>query len=84
MLTLLDLANPNALQFDGVFLLVAVALAFALMVWGYSTKMGIYNLFSVGLWIFIATQVITYTPFVLVIVGIIIFQLYYTFFGGRD
>ena len=67
---------------DSTFYLFIGAFAFALMFFGLASGKRIYNLFSSGVFLFLAIQLSTYTAMLIVLIGLIIFQLYDTFFGG--
>jgi hypothetical protein len=68
---------------DGEFLIFAIILGFGLMIYGHMSKIRIFNLLSVGVMIFLATQLSEFVPLLVVFIGLMIYELYYTFMGGE-
>jgi hypothetical protein len=64
-----------------MILFIALALGLALMIYGHSSKIRIFNLLSCGIFLFIAIQLASYVPILIVLLGLIIFELYFTFKG---
>lgn len=63
---------------DNTFLLVAVILYITMIYLRYKTGARIYNLFAVGILLYLAIQFISALPMVITFTGLIIYQLYDT------
>jgi len=74
--------SPTVISAD-MLLFVTLLFAFGLLIYGHMSKLRIFNLFSIGLFLFLGIQLIDYLAVVVVIVGLIIYEIYYTFFGGN-
>jgi len=70
----------NVLSSD-MLLFASILMGFGLMIYGHSSKIRLFNLLSVGIFLFIAIQLSSYTPVLVVLIGLMIFELYFTFMG---
>lgn len=68
---------------DSTFLFFIAFIWIALMVFGHVSKIRIFNLFSVLVCIFLATQLYQNVILLLLFIGISIYELYFTFLGGQ-
>jgi hypothetical protein len=67
---------------DSIFIMVFVLFGFILVGFGHATGNRIFNLLSTGVFIFLATQLYMYLPVLVVLTGLVLFELYYTFWGN--
>jgi len=65
-----------------LFLIMSAGIGLALIMFGHSSKVRIFNLFGSGVFIFLATQFVEFLPMLIVCIGIILYEVYYAFFGG--
>jgi len=65
------------------FIFIAILLYFALLFLRYKTGARIWSLLSIGILIFLLINYSTFLPMIIVLVGVIIYQLYDTFKGGN-
>lgn len=69
---------------DSTFLLVIFVFGFTLLIFGHVKKIRLFNLFSVFVWIFLATQLAEFLPLLLALIALSLYEVYYTFFGGLE
>lgn len=65
-------------------LFLASIFAIALMIISYITKQRIFNLLCVAPLLYLAIELSASVPLLIGFIGLIIFQLYYTFFQWRE
>lgn len=65
-------------------LLPAVIFYAILMVLRFKTGARVYNLIAVGVLLFLAIQYVEHIPMVITFVGLIMYSLWDTFFGGNQ
>jgi hypothetical protein len=64
---------------SSIIVLVLAALSFAFMLFGFTSRKRIFNLFAVGLFIVLGGLLFEYPAFIIVTIGFVIVNLYYTF-----
>lgn len=64
---------------SSIIVLVLAALSFGFMIFGFSSKKRIFNLFAAGLFIVLGGLLIEFAAFIIITIGFVIFNLYYTF-----
>ena len=67
---------------DSTLLIFGALVGFGLMIYGHASKIRIFNLLSVAVFIFLATQLAEFIPLLIAFIGLMIYELYYTFMGG--
>lgn len=67
---------------DSMLLFVAVFLALGLNLMGFVTKQRIYNLASVGVYIFLGIQFAEFPALIVTFIALILFEFYYVFIGS--
>jgi hypothetical protein len=77
---MLTIYEALPLSNDGLAIF-GIMLALSLVVVGIISRQRIYNLLSIGAFIFCAILFIDYIPLVITFVGLIIWQAYYVFFA---
>lgn len=80
-MSILEVVLTDPLSENFTFVLVATILYLALIFLRYKTGVRIWNLFGVGVLIFLMTQFSHSIPMVITLIGITIYQLYDTFLG---
>lgn len=68
---------------DSMFYMVIVVLTMALMIYGHVSKLRVMNLLSIGGLIFLAIQWSSEISLLILLLGIMFFELYFTFWA-RD
>ena len=69
---------------DSTLILVGVVFALGLVIMGHYTKMRIFNLFSVGVFLFLAIELSEFVALLIILIGLMLYELYYVFIGGQD
>lgn len=64
---------------SSIIVLVLAIMAFALMLFGFASKRRIFNLFASGLFIALGGILFEYPAFIIVTIGLVIVNVYYTF-----
>jgi hypothetical protein len=61
--------------------LVVAAIGFIMMIFGFTTKRGIFNLLSVGAFVVLGAMLSAYIGFIIIAIGLVIVNVYYAFWG---
>lgn len=69
---------------DSTFILALIILGLSLLYLGISCKYKIFALFSVGIWLHLAIEFSTDTLIAISMVGLMLFSIYITFWGGSN
>jgi len=64
---------------SSIIVLVLAALSFGFMIFGFSSKKRIFNLFAAGLFIALGGLMVEYAAFIIISIGFVIFNIWYTF-----
>lgn len=64
---------------SSIIVLVLALMAFAMMLFGFTSKRRIFNLFASGLFIALGAILFEYPAFIIVTIGLVIVNVYYTF-----
>ena len=64
---------------SSIIVLVLAALSFGFMIFGFSSKKRIFNLFAAGLFIALGGLMVEYPAFIIISIGFLIFNIWYTF-----
>jgi hypothetical protein len=67
---------------SSIIVLVLAALSFGFMIFGFSSKKRIFNLFAAGLFIALGGLMVEFPAFIVISIGFVIFNIWYTF--GSD
>jgi hypothetical protein len=66
---------------SSIIILVVGAIGFIMMIFGFTTKRRIFNLLSVGAFIVLGGLLAQYVGFIIITIGLVIVNVYYTFWG---
>jgi hypothetical protein len=66
---------------SSLLILIVALIGFVMMIFGFTTKRGIFNLLSVGAFVVLGTLLVQFVGFVIIAIGLVIINIYYAFFG---
>jgi hypothetical protein len=66
---------------SSLLILIVAAIGFIMMIFGFATKRRIFNLLSVGAFIVLGGLLAEFVGFIIITVGLVFVNVYYTFFG---
>jgi hypothetical protein len=66
---------------SSLLILIVALIGFVMMIFGFTTKRGIFNLLSVGAFVVLGTLLVQFVGFVIIAIGLVLINIYYAFFG---
>jgi hypothetical protein len=66
---------------SSLLILIVAFIGFVMMIFGFTTKRGIFNLLSVGAFVVLGTLLVQFVGFVIIAIGLVLINIYYAFFG---
>jgi hypothetical protein len=66
---------------SSLLILIVALIGFVMMIFGFTTKRGIFNLLSVGAFVVLGTLLVEFVGFVIIAIGLVLINIYYAFFG---
>jgi hypothetical protein len=66
---------------SSLLILIVALIGFVMMIFGFTTKRGIFNLLSVGAFVVLGTLLVEFVGFIIIAIGLVIINIYYAFFG---
>jgi hypothetical protein len=66
---------------SSLLILIVSLIGFVMMIFGFTTKRGIFNLLSVGAFVVLGTLLVQFVGFVIIAIGLVLINIYYAFFG---
>lgn len=66
---------------SSLLILIVAVIGFVMMIFGFTTKRGIFNLLSVAAFIVLGTLLVQFVGFVIIAIGLVFINVYYAFFG---
>jgi hypothetical protein len=65
-----------------ILILIVALIGFILMIIGFITKRGIFNLLSTGAFIVLGGLLVEFVGFIIIAIGLVLINIYYAFFGN--
>jgi hypothetical protein len=69
---------------DSTFLMFLALCAFGLMIVGFFTQIGLFHVFSAGIWFFLAFTVSEFVMLLITFAALAIFEIFNAIMAGRD
>jgi hypothetical protein len=66
---------------SSLLILIVALIGFVMMIFGFTTKRGIFNLLSVGAFVVLGGLLVQFVGFVIIAIGLVLINIYYAFFG---
>jgi hypothetical protein len=66
---------------SSLLILIVALIGFVMMIFGFTTKRGIFNLLSVAAFVVLGTLLVEFVGFIIITIGLVIINIYYAFFG---
>ena len=66
---------------SSILIFVVAAIGFIMMIFGFTTRRGIFNLLSVGAFVVLGAMLAQYIGFIIIAIGLVIINVYYAFWG---
>ena len=66
---------------SSLLILIVAVIGFVMMIFGFTTKRGIFNLLSVGAFVVLGGLLVQFVGFVIIAIGLVLINIYYAFFG---